>query len=192
MAYPHSSTLSRYSSFRFGKLTASQVTEGRLLASYGVSGAELALRYDVSRSAVWKMVTGATYREVPAPTIPTRNQNKLNPSLVAEARLLAFYGITDGELARHYGASHLAVWFAVTGKTYKYVSAPPVRGRGRTNHQKRTLEDWQASQIYYDFWHGHKVGNKLAKKHRTNPGIVYKIAYGESYRDVTSRVNLDA
>ena len=121
----------------------------------------------------------------------TTTPGKLNPTLVAEARLLAAYGVPDGELAQRYGVTGVAVWFAVTGVHYKNVSTPPVLGR-RHHNPRRKLEPWQAAQIYYDFWHGNRMGFKLSRRHNVPPYVVYRIAYGEAYRDVTSKVNLDA
>jgi uncharacterized protein (DUF433 family) len=109
------------------KLTMAVVGECRRRHSAGETFETLAHEFSVTRAGMADAVRGITWQECPVPPVTGRKHGerhrdaKLTEAIILECRARNAAGETLQELAREFGVSRPALYYALTGKTWKHL-----------------------------------------------------------------------
>jgi len=123
------------------KLTDAQARAAHRQVKKGLGPPELAEKYGVSRSSIYDLCKGKTYRHLGlVPLLDLRARaNKRQEALTDKQARAAFryvvMGETDGRVAKRFSCTTGVIWKLRTGKTHRHLNLPIVQrpdGNGQT------------------------------------------------------------
>lgn len=161
------------------KLTPAKIAKiRRHYAAGGVSLAELAQQYGVSKPAIWKYVRNKSRKDAPGPTEPARPRTQMTDPLARELReAYAAGGVSIAKLARRYGFGQELISKVLKGQTWKNAGGPLLHRdqagplRGEAHHNSR-LTDAQAEAIRQAYAAGGVSQSELARRFGVSPATI--------------------